>query len=368
MNLYLYDYEFLPNAKLIGKIIKENRNKLNLTANQLANFDGLNVDYKTIYKWESGMGIPDIQFIPVLANIFGISVEELVVPRGKCLANPVDTSCYYQFGCGFRLGLANIFGDYEIVGLEEYLNLIFRLDYLIQKHIFAILSKDEKAELEAILKYNLVLTKYGCSKINSTIDILNYIKGYAIYKFGKNYMNFTDSNTKNNILFEVYKMLSFDDIISDLLEGVVYASIVLFDEIKRPALSLNDIDRSIVLTVLLKYRQIGGIKLAKELIANGTKIFNFNDEFNDVSYFIYEHDKFVDLDVYFQHCYNEPDQIKKETSRFFIEVSQYCFNLINQIKELDFGELDSKTKTIDITQIKHTGNMSISENKEKLGN
>lgn len=59
-----------------GKLIAELRKKYGLTQQQLA--DELNLSNKTISKWESGNGSPDIANLPVLAEALGISVDELL--------------------------------------------------------------------------------------------------------------------------------------------------------------------------------------------------------------------------------------------------------------------------------------------------
>lgn len=59
-----------------GKLIAELRKKQGLTQQQLA--DKLNLSNKTISKWESGNGSPDISNLPVLAETLGISVDELL--------------------------------------------------------------------------------------------------------------------------------------------------------------------------------------------------------------------------------------------------------------------------------------------------
>ena len=58
------------------KLITELRKKQSLTQQQLA--DKLNLSNKTISKWESGNGSPDISNLPILAAALGISVDELL--------------------------------------------------------------------------------------------------------------------------------------------------------------------------------------------------------------------------------------------------------------------------------------------------
>ena len=59
-----------------GRLIAELRKKQGLTQQQLA--DKLNLSNKTISKWESGSGSPDISNLPVLAEALEISVDELL--------------------------------------------------------------------------------------------------------------------------------------------------------------------------------------------------------------------------------------------------------------------------------------------------
>ena len=71
-----------------GKLIAELRKKQGLTQQQLA--DKLNLSNKTISKWESGSGSPDISNLPVLAEALGISVDELL--KGELKSPESDTS------------------------------------------------------------------------------------------------------------------------------------------------------------------------------------------------------------------------------------------------------------------------------------
>lgn len=73
-----------------GKLIAELRRKQGLTQQQLA--DKLNLSNKTISKWESGSGSPDISNLPVLAEALGISVDELL--GGKLNEPKLDTGTH----------------------------------------------------------------------------------------------------------------------------------------------------------------------------------------------------------------------------------------------------------------------------------
>lgn len=60
----------------IGKKIKELRKAQDVTQEKLADY--LNITYQAVSKWENGLTMPDITFLPKLANFFGVSTDELL--------------------------------------------------------------------------------------------------------------------------------------------------------------------------------------------------------------------------------------------------------------------------------------------------
>ena len=62
--------------KTIGKRIAENRKRLGLTQDALA--EQLGVTAQAVSKWENDQSCPDITMLPKLAEIFGISTDELL--------------------------------------------------------------------------------------------------------------------------------------------------------------------------------------------------------------------------------------------------------------------------------------------------
>ena len=60
----------------IGKRIGQNRKRLGLTQDQLA--EKLGVTAQAVSKWENDQSCPDINMLPKLAEIFGISVDALL--------------------------------------------------------------------------------------------------------------------------------------------------------------------------------------------------------------------------------------------------------------------------------------------------
>ena len=66
----------MMNPYVTGTVIKELREKHDFTQAQLAY--KLNVSDKTISKWETGKGYPDISLLEPIAKVFGISITELI--------------------------------------------------------------------------------------------------------------------------------------------------------------------------------------------------------------------------------------------------------------------------------------------------
>lgn len=67
--------------------LKRLRRERDFTQDELAGF--LGVSFQAISKWERGDGYPDITFLPVLANFFGVTIDELVgmgeIRKEECL-------------------------------------------------------------------------------------------------------------------------------------------------------------------------------------------------------------------------------------------------------------------------------------------
>ena len=60
----------------IGENLRRLRRAADMTQEQLA--DKLGVAYQSVSRWENGTTYPDMEFLPVLAGIFGVTVDELI--------------------------------------------------------------------------------------------------------------------------------------------------------------------------------------------------------------------------------------------------------------------------------------------------
>lgn len=99
------------NQYVTGAVIKRLREKKRLTQIQLADF--LGVSDRTVSKWETGRGFPDMTFLEPLAKILKVSVAELFsgaeIENGNRSANLSKANFYVCPVCGntiFSVGKA----------------------------------------------------------------------------------------------------------------------------------------------------------------------------------------------------------------------------------------------------------------------
>ncbi len=90
------------NPYITGAVIKELREKNHFTQAELA--EKLSVSDKTVSKWETGKGYPDISLLEPIAKVFGVSVTELMtgnaVNNGNVSANMLRSQFYVCPVCG----------------------------------------------------------------------------------------------------------------------------------------------------------------------------------------------------------------------------------------------------------------------------
>lgn len=74
--------------KNLGEMISSLRKEKNMTQNDLA--EKMNVTDKAVSKWERNLSCPDINSIPKLAEVLGVSVEELLNAQSKQENSKID--------------------------------------------------------------------------------------------------------------------------------------------------------------------------------------------------------------------------------------------------------------------------------------
>ena len=90
------------NQYVTGAVIRELREKRGMTQAELA--QKLYVSDKTVSKWENAKGYPDISLLESIAEVFGISVAELMAGRtvqnANISANMLRSKFYVCPVCG----------------------------------------------------------------------------------------------------------------------------------------------------------------------------------------------------------------------------------------------------------------------------
>ena len=85
------------NTYVTGAMIKHLREKSGMTQAELA--ERIGVSSKTVSKWETAKGLPDISLLQPLAQALGVSVIELM--NGEHITNKnVMATCSYSKGEG----------------------------------------------------------------------------------------------------------------------------------------------------------------------------------------------------------------------------------------------------------------------------
>ena len=90
------------NQYITGAVIKNLREKNHLTQAELA--ERICVSDKTISKWETAKGYPDISLLEPIAKVFGVSITELLsgnaIRNGNVSANMLRSHFYVCPVCG----------------------------------------------------------------------------------------------------------------------------------------------------------------------------------------------------------------------------------------------------------------------------
>ena len=72
----------------IGRKISEFRKDSNMTQMELA--ERLNISFQAVSNWERGNSMPDISKLPELAELFGISIDELLGKKSELISNIIE--------------------------------------------------------------------------------------------------------------------------------------------------------------------------------------------------------------------------------------------------------------------------------------
>lgn len=76
----------------LGEKIKELRNKINISQEELA--EKLGVSRQAVTKWENDVGLPDVENLKAIATLFNISIDELLDYKKEILGEVVMEEKY----------------------------------------------------------------------------------------------------------------------------------------------------------------------------------------------------------------------------------------------------------------------------------
>lgn len=190
------------NQYVTGAMIKKLRESKNITQAELA--EQLHISDKTVSKWETGKGYPDISLVEPLAYSLGISVIELLsgsdVPntnrshdmrKVKFYVCPICGNIITAVGdavvscCGVTLPLmeAEPIDDAHAVIIERSEDEYYvRIDHEMSKsHYISFISavKDNSIELTKLYPESLAEARF---KLSRTKDIYYYCNRHGLFK------------------------------------------------------------------------------------------------------------------------------------------------------------------------------------------
>ena len=136
-----------------GRLITELRKEKGFTQKEVA--DKLGICAKTVSKWETGHGFPDVSLISKLSDIFGVDISKLLegeMPKIKPeVGNVKRTKFYVCEKCG---NLLTSMGDAEIICCGRKL-----LSLQVKEADAAHSLKVEKIEDDYYIEFNHEMTK-----------------------------------------------------------------------------------------------------------------------------------------------------------------------------------------------------------------
>lgn len=243
----------------LGKRIKELRLKKGLTQLELANL--LFVNDRTISKWEQERGNPDINVIPQLANILGVSIDYLMTGKEYCLSkedNKNKAVEYFELLIGQEITndytrrlITRQVDEYDLESVKDALDKCFEV----------YLSKNNKPYCDEDIRD--AASKIGGILHNQTLSPLNKKIKHLISFLSKNTRN-ASSVLKHKCEKSIKESLIFFDE-SDTDENKMVIIDKMYDKCLNYHLDLNDV-------ILLNNREIETQRknaILKKKISNG---------------------------------------------------------------------------------------------------
>ncbi|MBR7132728.1 MAG: helix-turn-helix domain-containing protein [Clostridia bacterium] len=171
-------------AKGFGATISCLRKKCGMTQSQLA--DRMNISDKTVSRWENGLGFPEVTQFPVLASIFGVTVDYLMngERKGITIAGNILTDIVKTINNYPEVGtLANITDVSRAVGgcVPNTAIDLAKIDRSIPISVIGKIGDDEYGRyvLSQLSRYSIDCEKISVSadKPTSFSDVMSLASG-----------------------------------------------------------------------------------------------------------------------------------------------------------------------------------------------
>ena len=264
----------------IGKTIKELRIKNEMTQNELANM--LGVSMQAVSRWETNITFPDITLLPIIANLFHVTTDELLgvnsFKQDECIKQIINESKEFA-----RIG--DTLKRIEVLkkGLKDYPNNYILLENLISAlSSFYYANYDEKTSQNDVLREIIELSEKLLKECNDNMIRNRVLQQlcYAYREIGKK-DKAIEVATQMASLFECKEVL-----MSDLLDGE--EKIIQAQHIIEGALSL----------ILIESQH----KLINDNLDYNNKIY---ERMNQIIYAVFENKEYGFYNLFLMNNYLE---------------------------------------------------------------
>lgn len=171
-------------CRSVGNIISKLRKQNRMTQSALA--EKLGVSDKAVSKWESGQGFPDITQFPVLAELFGVSIDYLMMgeEKGITIAGNVLMDIVKNIAVYPHVGMLSDISDisYSVGGCapNTAINLA-KIDRRIPINVIGKVGTDENGRfiVSQLQKYGIGVGKISYTSKNPTsfTDVMSIPSG-----------------------------------------------------------------------------------------------------------------------------------------------------------------------------------------------
>ena len=192
----------------IGENIKLLRRKKNITQEQLASIIGVSIP--AVSKWEKGVSFPDITYLPVIANYFEVSIDDLLNYRKELDENDIAKIIKE---CEELISINSI--EESIKLCESYMKNYpsnYKLKFKLT-HIYSLtMIKETDLNKEDITNRIIEILE---DIVDNTNDI--ELKEYSLMQLSSNYMIVDKNDKAEEVLKKIYKPNCNPDVMLPLI-------------------------------------------------------------------------------------------------------------------------------------------------------